>query len=490
MKKENIVREISLFAAVKYSALFLYGVLYLIILRYLGPARYGVWVIFNSILYGIRLIGLGAPEGMVRQVAYYSSHNRKEYVCDLQQTAFWWGLCLSLCVAFFLFGISFFSFAKDYQIEFILCGGAFLMSYISFFVCQKLKSENRINALSYYSLAGILLACILYITLMYYFAVKGLLLAVIIQTSVLFLITWHKKIIIFEGRICPNALKELLTFGFPMMLLFVSFYLMTHISNVLVFSFLGKKAAGFYGVATVLSRAILYFPSSVAIVLFPKIMATYGKVQTFEAIEEFYLKPIRFLMFSAPFFIGVICLVLPIPLYYFVPQYMDALPTIRILAFGTSASVFLLLATYMVIAFNRQIWYCLMSIILLVLVTIFDLLAIVFGYGIEGVAYSTSAVFLLQSVIWNAGVLRQLGYSITGRIRMLVKMHVPLIYCVLIMIPIIVFMPMVGNLFLSVSIRLFIFSILMLPCMMKMWRYKDGMLFENYVHPRTERCFS
>jgi O-antigen/teichoic acid export membrane protein len=486
MKKRNVFKEIALFSTVNYIALSVYAVVYLIVLKFLGPVHYGTWVFFSTLLCGVKFISLGASEGMVRQVALYASGESESYVRDLQQTTFWWGTFFSCVVATVLLIASLRASFNTYRLETMLCAFAFIVLYILFYVYQKLKSENRITVLSYYYLADVLLAALLYLVCMYHFGVVGLLLAVIIKTGILLCFAANKGFFTFRLRFRVQALKELLSFGFPMMLLSLCFYMLTHIDNIFIFLFLGKESAGLYGVAAILSRALLYFPFSVAIVLFPKIMATYGKGQGAQSIEDFYIKPVRFLMFFAPFFIGVVCILLPIPLTYIVPQYIDALKSIRILALGTSTACFLLLATYMLIAFNRQIFFLIASVCLVFLGVFLDIVVILNGYGIEGVAYATAIVFFLQSVIWNMGVLSQLGYSIKANSAMMFKLYSPLAYCVLILIPIVTVTPFVDHVISNVCIQLCIFCIFMFPCIKKTLQYKDDLFFEDSFPPQLE----
>ena len=147
--EENIISEITTFSGAVYISLFLNGILGFIIMKYLGPARYGVWAIVALFIGLTRYIPLGAAQGMVHQVPYYKGKNQLQRGIDIQGTCLTWGFLLSFFISCSVFLLTLTPLIKTYTVEIQLATVAFILLFIYNFTKSKYLSDNNVTYASH-----------------------------------------------------------------------------------------------------------------------------------------------------------------------------------------------------------------------------------------------------------------------------------------------------------------------------------------------------
>lgn len=429
--KKVVSHELTFFSGVNYYALFILSLAGFFILKFLGPELYGVWNVLSILLYSVKFCSFGAIEGMVRQVPFYHGAGDNQRAVQIQQATLTWGVfvaflvCGVLCVFPHLYNSSILSFYSD---ELFLAGFAFLSSYIYYFVKKRFESDNNFLLVSKYFFISSSLATFLALGLVYFLQVKALLVSVIIRNVLVVTYLLYKRVCTFRFQLRKDAFFEVIRVGFPIMVLFLSAYLMTRIDSLIVFFFLGHESAGWYGAASYISIIILYFPECMTVVLFPKAMRTFGAKKTKKSIMDFYLVPLEFLAWGLPVCLSLIFFAVKIPISSLLLEYLPSLPVSRILIMSTFFSSLVFFTNSYLIVLNKQktfMWY---NAVILVFGCFADIFAVEHGFGMQGVAWATGLVFFVTSIIWVGHILFDFTKDGYVFIRRILLVYIPFFY--------------------------------------------------------------
>ncbi len=427
-KKKSIIKEIAVYSGSRYISEALLSIRGLIIAKFLGPSLYGVWCIIKIFLSIGELIDFGVNNSMVREASLEYGRNRPDRSLLIQNISFCWGCLTSISFAIFAFALTFTSVIQQYNYEWRLACIGFVATAIYSNLRIRLQSENKITAISKLNLLTALVNTVLGLILLFLFNVSGLLLGIIFTYSFIFYLMKAKKYFLISLCFDRQLLFGLLKLGLPLKLITLSVFLMYRMDNVIVFSLLGKKLAGYYGLATFLTIIITYIPQSISVVLFPKIMRQFGKTNNKKELEFFLAGPIFYLSLIMPVIIGCIFIAIDVPIIYFLEKYTPAIPCLRVLIIALYFSAFITIPTNIVIALKQHMrllkWNC----AVVILGGILDCIAIKKGYGIVGVAYTTGIMFLLMSFAAYSTALWSIGKPLAKIIISLLNLFLPFAY--------------------------------------------------------------
>ena len=118
--------------------------------------------------------------------------------------------------------------------------------------------------------------------------------AVGLVLSIFQLPPWLKK---FRGRINLELLntKEIASYFLPVGLCTLSFYALTNMDVVLVKHFFSPLQAGYYSVAQMVGKIVLFIPAAVGVVMFPKVVDSHIKNGNTKTILKKCLGAVGFL---------------------------------------------------------------------------------------------------------------------------------------------------------------------------------------------------
>ena len=196
-------------------------------------------------------------------------------------------LVISAFAVFFLFiavSSTFAGFLKTKPIYVIICGGIIALSLFSlpvpslFQSFQKFKTYSFIGILSSFGklISG---AFLMFIGWGVLGGLSGFLAApiLIFLFALFFLPKIFKKEIgyIYNKASVTSNLVPIYKYFFPVSVAMLSFILLTNIDVVLVKHFFSPLDAGYYSIAQMVGKIVLFLPSALAIVIFPKSTESY-----------------------------------------------------------------------------------------------------------------------------------------------------------------------------------------------------------------------
>jgi len=427
-KEGEIIRDATALSATLYVSQALYMIRGFIIARVLGPSLYGVWSIFRIFLSSAPYFGLGVQQAMTREIPLSMGEGDESKVPVITQTSLFWNILITSCVMVIAFILSFTSFIAEYNIEVRLAGFVFMLNAVYLFIKSKLVGEKNFVLLSKFIFSYSVLNTFFVLGLLFFLKVQGILLGMMISQLILLAVIVFKGNLSFHLMIDRRVLWKLINIGFPIMILSSIFFLMRNIDKFIVIAMLGKTMAGYYGLAAFISSMVSYISYSISTVLLPRMMYKYGKTGDAKNIEMYFTKPMIILTGFIPIILGIIYINIDIVVKLFLPQYIPSITVLHILIVSLFFSTIWGIPTNLLIALNKQKMFMLIMSGILSFIIVLDIVIIKMGFGMNGVAVSTTFMFLIASAIASSLALSFFKYKVKQIWKKLGLIYFPFVY--------------------------------------------------------------
>ncbi|MEK7728189.1 MAG: oligosaccharide flippase family protein, partial [candidate division KSB1 bacterium] len=196
----------------------------------------------------------------------------------------------------------------------------------------------------------------------------------------------------FDFSLIPGLIRA----GFPIMIIGLSYSLMTTLDRLLIINFLGEEQLGYYALGTLALTAMAYIPTAINQVLYPKMGERFGATAQAETLAPLVEKPTLVTAGVMAAVLGLAYLALPLtPLL--LPQYTEGIPTARILFAGFYFLGLVGGSANLLITINRQTQYLTSLLLAIGLGLLLNAIALMLRLGIEGIAATTGVMYLVYA---------------------------------------------------------------------------------------------
>ena len=403
-KKKEIIQDISIVSASTYFAQMLYFLRGFLNANIVGPTMYGVWAALTILLTFGSYVHLGVLEGMSREIPYAMGKDDSAKADGIRANAFGFCVAGSLVIGFCSILFAFIFRESIGPVGFfgtITVSLLILLQNMILFYEKALAAVKRFSVIVasdvVFPLSYIILTLILVPTWKIYGIFAVALLVPLTMCLFYYLKTGYRPRLIFDRE----SIFSLVKIGFPVTaLLMVPFVLFT-IDRLFIFKFLGARELGYYALALLVSKSLLYFPAVVSIVIGPRLFHSYGKGENVEDLKKYLFLPTKAMSIFLPMGIGIIYLASSFIIRHYMPQYMASQTPLFILLFGKFFIIFAPTAVTLLTALNKQYKVLYYYLAAMLLASILDIMVLRAGLGLVGVALATTAVsFLLGTAIF------------------------------------------------------------------------------------------
>lgn len=395
--------------------------------RLLGPNLFGLWNGLQVILvYGANT-HLGVLHALNREIPLSRGRGNLELIPRIARVSLGFSLLATLFVAAIVFAVG--SALDPAQIE---AGALKLIAVV--LVAQQLfqffsflfRAEDDFGRLAKVLIIAAALELVASIALVYWIGFNGSFYGFLISFLCSALICLHWRPELLRGfEIDFKLVVRLIRIGFPLMLVGLSYGLLTTFDRVLIIKFLGAEQLGYYALGPLALTAIAYIPTTVNQVMYPKFGERYGKTGDRKSLAGFVRVSMLITAHLMGLVLGVAFLTIPL-VTFFLPNYAPGIPAARILFAGFYFFSLVGPAANMMVTIDRQIQYLLWLVAAAILVATLNTAALIFNLGIEGVAASTGvsyAIYAFGMIIFT--LIRYLDYSGRQLSNVLAKIMLP-----------------------------------------------------------------
>ena len=179
------------------------------------------------------------------------------------------------------------------------------------------------------------------------------------------------------------------------MLLNFSLALLATIDRVTVSWYLGNEELGHYGVAILAAGALLNIPGAAREVIETHAMRSADIMTSEKLLEEYALNPLLQTACQIPFFIGAAALMLPSAVIYLLPRHVACIIPSQIMLCGVFFLALIYVTPIIIVAKNWELRFLLLMPFAIAANIGLGILAIHAGYGLPGVATTSSISYLL-----------------------------------------------------------------------------------------------
>ena len=364
--------------------------------RFLGPSLMGIWAFCQVLINYAKYSALGASDAAVREVPYCLGKGDRRKAEEIQNAVFTMttlnavllGIAVMISAAVFRT-----RFSREFFWGLVVVGGVIILQRIHNLLIVFLRAHKDFPLISKQIVLSSAVNCFLVFFLASKFQLYGYFGAVLL--SYLFTIVYVQASRRFPLRYSLNwkVLKPVMELGLPLLLSGILTTFFFSIDKLAISHWLGLHSLGVYTLALMAHSYLNSMPNFIGMVLFPYFQERYGREESIEGMTNYVLTPMVILAGLMPIPIGSIWVCAPLFTRMVLPKFMEGVPALRILLFGT-----------FFLALFQQSYHFLITVkklrpLLVILAAVSGLSValnlgfIRLGWGINGVALATSLSF-------------------------------------------------------------------------------------------------
>jgi O-antigen/teichoic acid export membrane protein len=435
MLKAKIIRDTALLnAAGIVSQVFAIGQR-LLVMRYLDPSAYGVWMALSILLSYSAYVHLGLEHGMGIRLPYYRGAADSQRQREIETTVFtaWTALALLLAL-----GVSAYALLTPGSTlkRFGLLAIAAMIPFeqqSQFFVRWQTSAHYDFATTTRLSLLRSVALLIVVVPLVVAFGIYGMIAGTLL-VSALVAIVWHLKSPFSVRWVWSvDVLRELLRIGFPMLLVILAGSLIEMVDRMLILFLLGTVSLGYYGVTGLGGSSVYGFLAQAGSAMSPHMAAEMGRsADAPSALGRYLLKPTLFFATAAAFFTLSLMFIVPLIVRRFIPHYAPGIPAFYAYVPGFFFLAIIITANNIVnlvlIARKRQRMFLYVQGLALICEVGFGYLFIRVGWGIVGVAAASTLAYALYGGT-TLILACTLVFPAKVSLRFIADVMTPIIYC-------------------------------------------------------------
>jgi len=359
------------------------------------PAQLGAWNLMGVIMgYGSNS-DLGIFQSMCKSIPTLRGQGNAVQVKTVVDSSLWVSMALAgvasvtLCLwAWFVSA----EYSGALQITSIII---FLSAIFNYLFCL-LRSDNRFSLASQGVAALGILSTLLVVLFAFGFSdpLKGALIGLTLAETIVIVYWFWKGNYSFTLHVHIKTVWDLLLSGFPLITISLLSAILLSMDRWIIAAKLTGTMLGYYALCIMVSNVTALVPGSISSVLYPKMLERYGICGNPRALCGLFSGPMRAVVALMSLLIGSGILIFPFLIRFFVPKYIPSITPLCILLgsvfFYSSVSI----TWALLISIDKQKYILRIILALIPLSLILDSIAVYMGWGILGVAWGTSVVYL------------------------------------------------------------------------------------------------
>lgn len=301
--RKNIVRDVSFFSGGTYISQGMFFIRGVLNAKILGPALYGLWSALNIILSYSSYAQLGALNAMNREIPYQNGRRSKEGMTKVRDVTFTVSLVMNVIFSsvLIIIGLSLWKrIALNEAIGFLTIGCLSLTFSVYEFYRTSLIAVKKFLLITKANIVFSILSVVLTLVLVPKLKIYGVYIVAIVVPLGGFLYLGFNEPYRLRLDFDFKEAFRLIKIGLPLVSIDFLESVTTSIAGMMVLFLLGKVNMGYYAVAMLAARFLMYFPNSINRTFEPHIYQRYGETHDIKALEKYLFKPTLVMAFLFP----------------------------------------------------------------------------------------------------------------------------------------------------------------------------------------------
>ena len=397
-RKKNILRDVAVYSISKYISQFLGFFIAVLIRNFLGPSYMGMWSLMRVVFSFAAYSEFGVMQAADFKIPLYNGRGDKDKAEEVQDVVFSFLIVTSTLVSFLILVASLVlkeRMPKEVFMGFLLFPVLFLSQRLYAYYVTLLRANKRFIILSKVGLLDSIINLILVILLVSRFKLYGLYAVSILLPLIDICYMWYAARLKLRFKIVRDKISECIKYGFPIFLSSISMLMFYSVDSIMIAKMIGLVSLGYYSIAIMVKTYANEFAKSFEIVISPYLMEDYGKTDDISKVGHSIVKYTEIISCMIACVLGFLYLVFPVFVYYVMPKFQEGISPMKWALLCTFFMVSLGQVRHLLIMKERQVTVMKMSIAVIALNIVINYAAIKSGFGITGVAASSSiAAFL------------------------------------------------------------------------------------------------
>lgn len=356
------------------------------------PAAWGNWYLLNLIVAYGALTQIGALNGMNREVPAALGRGSDAEALELRRTTLGVVLLTTGVATVLLLVSGIVIPALGLSVEFLLTIALLFTSQIYAYATTSLRSTTDFSALSRLQFVQAVAFPALSITGTALMGISGFIAGQIIALGIASLAASSARNVTWVPRLDWRHSRQLITVGFPIMLVGLIHTLFATVDRWVVAGHLGSEALGQYSLAIMALSAVALLPQVISQQFYPRMAYAWSATKAPAELRRLASRQRIFTFVAVVPVVGLMMLVAPPVVRSFLPQYAPGIPAVLVTALVPLVVTIGEGYGGILHVLNRQLWY-MAAILLAGLVNLGASLALVELLGLVGVALGTLLAF-------------------------------------------------------------------------------------------------
>ena len=376
----------------------------LLVMRFIDPSLYGIWLAAAIVQTYAGYAHFGLEHGMGVRLPYYIGKGDESRPVQIAQTAYGTWTLLALLTAA---GVSVYALLFAHgalQISLLAIAAMIVFEQqIQYAVRWHSSTTQNFALISKLAVARTLLLFVFAVPAAWAFGIYGLIGGTLASTAVTVLLWYRAGSFPRRPRISREVTVELLTIGFPILLVVLIGGLIDTIDRTVIVLMLGASTLGYYGVTTLGGSSMYGLLAQAGSAMSPHMAVEFGRSgDDPSSLERYLVRPtLVFATVAAVLSIGLIFVIPPL-VKLVLPRYVAGLP-----AFHAYVPGFFFLATIItannivnliLIARKRQRLFIYAQCVAVAAEIVLAVAAIRTGFGITGVAIASTTAYAIYAL--------------------------------------------------------------------------------------------
>ncbi|MBF0494292.1 MAG: oligosaccharide flippase family protein [Candidatus Omnitrophica bacterium] len=361
--------------------------------RFLGPYYMGIWSMLKVVQSYFDYLCLGVDSAAAYKIPFYRGKGDQGSSEETLDVVFGFILLVSVLSSLCLIAAAFI-FRNSYPIE-ITVGLIVLAIYIILariygVYLIAIRAYKNISVLTRSVLFDAVFNLILVAIFVGRYQIYGLFAVISVMAVANTLFIHFQTGYNIRFKIRYERVKELVAYGLPLFLYSFMGCTLRSIDRIMVANMMGMTYVGFYSLANMTTNYVQGISNSFGIVTIPHMQDCYGEKENVDNIKKFVTASAEIITYLLVPLLGLIYLASPLLIKTLLPKYVPGIAVMQILLLDSLFSSACVQSQQFIVTIGKQIKLLPVFILTLVLNIVLNYAAIRTGYGIAGVALSTS----------------------------------------------------------------------------------------------------
>ncbi|MBK7046307.1 MAG: hypothetical protein IPH48_07275 [bacterium] len=369
----------------------------LVLSRILGPDLLGFWMsLMLVVTYGQHL-HLGIVNAVNRQIPLLQGQGRLAEVQDYANTAA--SALLRFSCAWMLIGsvIAVFIFRSHPGGAILVCGLAVAEVWYQMYVTL-MKTHGRFGVVGFLNVARAA-GMLALLPIVHAWTIPGLYL----RAAIIAILSVAAAAVLSPVRLAPRGtgrrVFEIVSEGFPLLLVGMVFSVQISIDRLLVASMMGPTSLGEYSLATMLLSIMIVIPGVIGITSYPEMLRRIGSSGGPRQIRPLVQRQTRGILIASVLISSMAVVVSGPVVRIMLPEYVAGIEPAKWLLPGMAALAASMPASYFLQAVRRQGTHLAVSISSLVMHAALIAVLVINGRNLVAVAVATSVAYAAYGIV-------------------------------------------------------------------------------------------